>query len=105
MRPRMLLFPPTIVGKRRRVSFSGSEEEELSEDLPPLKVAKSPHMITFKQQLTLTAYQIDHLVANTALSHGSPSMCWSDCSKIGSSRHVMVSILVVIQYKCCTRYH
>ncbi|BDA47598.1 probable T-complex protein 11-like protein 2 at N-terminal half [Coccomyxa sp. Obi] len=33
----MPFLPPTIIGKRRRVSFSGSVEEELLEDLPPLK--------------------------------------------------------------------
>lgn len=48
MRPRMPFLPPTFIEKRRRVSFSGSVEEDLLEDLPPLKVSSGPYINKLK---------------------------------------------------------
>ena len=38
MRPRTPFLPPSPLGKKRRVSVTGPEEEDLQEDLPPLRV-------------------------------------------------------------------
>ncbi len=42
MRPRTPFLPPTPVEKKRRVSLTGPGEEDVLEDLPPVKVHKRP---------------------------------------------------------------